>query len=96
MLLSFHTTQSSGWLWAVDRHGVDVYPIPGFETLKAAVADFARAAQSGDARCGGARAWLYKLSSEAFPPATSPTRTWLLELDGPLFDLPFAALVVGN
>ena len=96
VLLSFYTTQSGGWLWAVDSHGVDVYPTPGFEPLKGAVKDFARAARNGDADAVELGRGLYKLLFGSVSPRYLCHAKWLLELDGPLFDLPFAALVVGN
>lgn len=96
VLLSFYITQSGGWLWAVDRHGVDVYPTPRLETLKAAVTEFAHAARNGDADAVELGRDLYKLLFGSVSPRFLSHQKWLLELDGPLFDLPFAALVVGN
>jgi tetratricopeptide (TPR) repeat protein len=93
VLLSFHITKSSGWLWAVDRRGVAVYSIPGFDTLKASVADFAHATQNGDRRAADLGHCLYKLLFGNVSSRYLSHKRWLLELDGPLFDLPFAALV---
>ncbi len=97
VLLSFYVTPAGGWLWAVDRRGVDVYSIPAFETLKTAAADFARAARNGDpdtpAELGQC---LYDLLFGKVAPRYLAHKRWLLELDGPLFDLPFAALVVNQ
>ena len=96
VLLSFYITQSGGWLWAVDRHGVDVYATPGFETLKAAVTEFSHAAQNGDVNAAELGRGLYKLLFGSVSARYLSHEKWLLEPDGPLFDLPFAALVVGN
>lgn len=96
VLLSFYITQSGGWLWAVDRRGVYVYPMPGFETLKVAVTDFARAARNGNADAPELGRNIYKLLFGGVPARYLSHTKWLLEPDGPLFDLPFAALVVGS
>jgi CHAT domain-containing protein len=96
VLLSFYVTKSSGWLWAVDRRGVDVYSTPAFDTLKAAVADFARAARNGDPDAAELGRSLYDLLFRNVSPHYLAHTRWLLELDSPLFDLPFAALVINE
>ncbi len=96
VVLSFHVTKSSGWLWAVDRSGVDVYSIPALEVLKSRVAEFALAVRQGDARAVASGRELYKDLFGAVPASYLSHKRWLLELDGPLFDLPFAALVAGD
>lgn len=92
-LFSFHVTKSSGWLWALDRRGVDVYPIPRLDTLKGVVADFALAARNGDTQAVVLGNSLYQVLFGGVSARYLSHRRWLLELDGPLFDLPFAALV---
>jgi CHAT domain-containing protein len=96
VLLSFHLMKSSAWVWAVDRNGVGVYSIPAFENLKSRVETFALATQQGDARAIELGSQLYKDLLGSVPPRYLAHKRWLLELDGPLFDLPFAALVVGT
>jgi CHAT domain-containing protein len=93
-LLSFHITKSAGWLWAVDRHGVDVYSVPRLDTLRAAVADFARATQSGSPQAADLGRCLYQLLFGHVSARYLAHKRRLLELDGPLFDLPFGALVI--
>ena len=94
VLFSFYVTKSGGWLWAVDRNGVDVYPIPSLENLKSRVADFTKATREGDARAMALGSQLYKDLFGEVPAVYLAHKRWLLELDGPLFDLPFASLVV--
>jgi CHAT domain-containing protein/tetratricopeptide (TPR) repeat protein len=96
VLLSFYVTKSAGWLWAVDRHGVEVYSIPAFDTLKAAVAEFADAAKNGDVRAPALGRGVYNLLFGNVSARYLAHKRWLLELDGPLFDLPFASLVVNQ
>ncbi len=94
VLFSFHVTKSAGWLWVVDRGRVDVYPVPALEILKSRVADFALATRQGDVRAVALGRGLYKDLFGAVPAVYLAHKRWLLELDGPLFDLPFASLVV--
>lgn len=96
VLFSFHLTHKGGWLWATDREGIDVYPIPGADSLGARIQDFAAAVRQGDARATAMGAALYGDLFGALPARYRGHERWLLELDGPLFDLPFAALPVGN
>jgi len=96
VLLSFHVTKSGGWLWAVDRRGVGIYSTPGLETLQSAVAKFAHAIQHGDADAVVLGRSLYKLLFGNVSAQFLHHKRWLLELDSPLFDLPFAALVIGR
>jgi tetratricopeptide (TPR) repeat protein len=93
VLWSFHVSASSGWLWAVDRRGVSVYPIPAAGVLKEAVEDFGEAVQRGDSEAVALGRHLYGLLFGGAAERFTSAKQWLLELDGPLFDLPFAALV---
>ncbi len=96
VLFSFHVAKSSGWLWAVGQNGVDAYSIPALDDLKTRVADFARAAREGESRATALGRRLYHDLFGMVPASYLSHKRWLLELDGPLFDLPFAALVVGD
>jgi CHAT domain-containing protein len=96
VLLSFHVASSTGWLWAVDHRGVRIYPIPGRETLQLAIRDFARATQDGSAKASDLGRDLYQMLFGSVAAEYLSHRRWLLELDGPLYDLPFAALTVNG
>jgi CHAT domain-containing protein/tetratricopeptide (TPR) repeat protein len=96
VLFSFSVTQYGSWVWAVDRTGVNVYAIPSRDDLKTRVAEFSLATRAGDERAAAIGKRLYH---DLFGPAGAAHRAhkrWLLELDGPLFDLPFAALVIND
>ncbi len=93
VLFSFSVTQYGSWAWAIDRTGVDVYPIPSRDDLKTRVAEFTLATKAGDARAVAMGNRLYKDLFASAGPGHLAHKRWLLELDGPLFDLPFAALV---
>jgi CHAT domain-containing protein len=96
VLFSFHVAKSSGWLWAVDQNGVDAYSIPALENLRSRISDFERAAREGDSRATALGQQIYQDLFGMVPASYLSHKRWLLELDGPLFDLPFAALVVGQ
>ena len=93
VLFSFHISEASSWLWAVDRQGVEVYAIPRSESLKAAIAEFVCAAKDGDSQAAVLGHKIYQRLFGNVAPRYLAHKRWLLELDGPLFDLPFGALV---
>ncbi len=96
VLFSFSVTQYGGWAWAIDRTGINVYAIPSRNDLKTRVAEFTLATKAGDERAAVMGNRLYQ---DLFGPAGAAHlahKRWLLELDGPLFDLPFAALVTND
>jgi CHAT domain-containing protein len=95
VLLSFHITKTSSWVWAVDRRGVDVYPLPPTKQLEAETTAFARAVRDG-APSATLGAQLYRDLFGAVPGGYLHHPNWRLALDGPLYELPFAALVAGE
>lgn len=95
VLFSFSVMKTGGWLWAVDRTGADVYAIPRLDDLRSRVTEFARAIRDSDPRAAALGAQLYRDLFGAVPASYRNHPRWLLELDGPLFDLPFGALVAG-
>jgi len=96
VLFSFSVTQYGAWAWAVDRTGVSVYPIPSRDDLQVRVAEFSRATKQGDARAVAMGVRLYRDLFGSAGAEHLAHKRWLLELDGPLFDLPFAALVTND
>jgi CHAT domain-containing protein/tetratricopeptide (TPR) repeat protein len=96
VLFSFSVTRYGGWVWAIDRTGVDVYAISSGGDLKIRVAEFALATKQGDARAVAMGNQLYHDLFGGAATAHLAHKRWLLELDGPLFDLPFAALVTND
>jgi CHAT domain-containing protein len=64
--------------------------------LKTGVEAFAQATRTGDPHAVELGSRLYKDLFAAVPAVYLSHARWLLELDGPLFDLPFAALVAGT
>jgi len=95
VLLSFHISKTSSWVWAVDRRGVDVYPLPPGKQLEAETTAFARAVRDG-APSAKPGAQLYRDLFGSVPDRYLHHTSWRLELDGPLYELPFAALVAAE
>ena len=95
VLLSFHLSDSASWVWAVDDQRVDVYRLASTARLRGEVTDFSAALRDGkDADALGRQ--LYRELFGAVPESYLRHQRWLLELDGPLHDLPFAALIAGE
>ncbi len=95
VLFSFSITERSSWLWMVDRHQMNVYALPARAQIQQEVAAFTRAIRDGaDTTPTGER--LYQSLFGKIPASAFARKRWLLEPDGPLYDLPFAALPVPN
>jgi CHAT domain-containing protein len=94
-LFSFHLTDSSGWLWAVDRHGVDLYPIPAGRTIKSAIGEFEAELRRGDPNAPANGASLYSTLFGKVARRYTGRKRWLIVPDGPLFELPLSGLVTG-
>jgi len=96
VLLSFHLSPRKGWVWAADRDRVSAYAIPSLPVIQAAVEAFTDALRRRDPVSVQLGRALYTQLFGSVPVSYLAHRRWLLELDGPLFDLPFAALVVNK
>jgi CHAT domain-containing protein len=96
VLFSFHTTGATGWMWVVDKQGVDLYPIPQSTDLSKQIKHFAIAIREGQASSESEGEALYRELFSQIRHRHRNAGTWLLALDGPLFDLPFGALVSGH
>jgi CHAT domain-containing protein/tetratricopeptide (TPR) repeat protein len=93
VLFSFSITDRSSWLWVVDNRQMSVYALPPRTQIQQEVAAFMRAMQQGaDLSPTGER--LYQSLFDKVPASAFTRKRWLLEPDGPLYDLPFAALPV--
>ena len=95
VLFSFSITAESSWLWVVDRHEIYVRALPGREQIRQEVSNFTRAIQeNADSTKAGRK--LYATLFGCVPAAVLAHKRWLLEPDGPLYDLPFAALPIDD
>ena len=93
VLFSFLVTANGGWLWAVDRNHADVYPIPPAPILKNEIDSFVRELRRHAPDAASPRAGAFHQLFGSVPQSYTAKKKWLLELDGPLYDLPFAALL---
>ncbi|HYO81779.1 MAG TPA: CHAT domain-containing protein, partial [Bryobacteraceae bacterium] len=92
--LSFHTGAEATYLWAVTRETFEVHKLPARKLLAGAVSEFRDAVRFRNrrARALGDRVRNLLLSGLSAP--VQSRRHWILSLDGPLFELPFAAIPV--
>lgn len=96
LFLSFYTSEARSYVWAVSREEAHVYPLAGVQDMEREVASF-RAAVAGRAKDADAQGGkIYGALFGALNPRESRRPVWILSLDGPLFDLPFAALRSGE
>jgi CHAT domain-containing protein len=95
LLLSFYISKTSSWVWAVDRSGADIFPLPSLASIQSETAEFGRAVREG-APSTKLGVQLYKDLFSCIPARYLRHPNWRLELDGPLYQLPFAALVTGQ
>ena len=95
VLFSFHITKTSSWVWAVDRGGVNVYPLPAIAGLQKKTENYLRALRQGESVEAAGRE-LYVDLFGGIPERYVRHGHWLLELDGPLYGLPLDTLVVGE
>jgi CHAT domain-containing protein len=92
VLLSFYMGKQESYLWAVTRESLRLHKLPAEEQIRAQVEQFADAVQAGSAAAEELGEGLYR---ELFGRLGQDAgrRSWLLSLEGTLFEIPFAALV---
>lgn len=101
LLLSFFLGKRESYLWAVTQSSIELHRLPAESEIREAIQRFREAITSTDIREGGQPAGarlgadLYQRLFGSLSPADGAKTSWLLSLDGPLFDLPFSALVSG-
>ena len=96
LLLSFYLGKRESYLWAVTQSSIELHRLPAESEIREDVRRFREAilrpGQPAGERLG---ADLYQRLFGSLDPADAAKTSWLLSLDGALFDLPFAALVSG-
>ena len=96
VLFSFLVTARGGWLWAVDREHANVFPLPTATELKPEIDSFVRALRAGSPEFEPLGREIFRQLFGSVPQSMRAHSKWLLELDGPLYNLPFAALPAGS
>lgn len=92
LLLSFYTEAEESYLWAVSRESLHLYRLPSAGQLRNTVERFQAALLKNDAEASQMGAGLYASLFGQLTAQEAARHSWMLSLDGPLFDLPFAAL----
>lgn len=89
--MSFKTGEDGGRLWIMSRRGVRVVRIPPSSEI-AGLSARLRNAIGSDGHWQEPAAALYDALFGQLKPAESASPHWRLSLDGPLYEIPFAAL----
>ena len=93
LLLSFSLGEKESYLWAVSRSSLRLYRLAAEQDITRLVRAFREGLAAGSTEATrGAQELYQQLFGQLGPPETRATE-WLLSLEGPLFDVPFAALV---
>ena len=95
MLLSFYLGKQESYLWAVTQSSVKLYRLPAESEVREDIERFRDAIFHGQSAGEKLGADLYQRLFGSLDPADAAKTSWLLSLDGALFDLPFPALVSG-
>lgn len=93
VLFSFYTGPRNSWLWAITNSRFDLYPIPSSEVLAHSIDSFVAGLRSGKPDSVERARELYSTLFGGVAREYLDRNRWLLELDGPLYNLPFSALV---
>jgi len=92
VLFSFQISETGCWLWAVDGVGVNLYLLPPLGIIRARTSEFVHAIETGSPATDiGLQ--IYRDLFEKVALRYLQHSRWSLELDGPLYELPFSALV---
>ncbi|HEY2844645.1 MAG TPA: CHAT domain-containing tetratricopeptide repeat protein [Bryobacteraceae bacterium] len=93
LLLSFYLGKEKSYLWTVTQTTLKLSRLPGAADLGAGVTRFRKAVLSGGTAEEQLGADLYQRLFGSLDSREAGKTSWLLALDGPLFERPFAALV---
>ncbi len=93
-LLSFHLARPESYLWAVTHEGFEMRRLAGAAEIAAAARRFAEEVKNGTPAAARSGRELYGRLFGSLSRRVLAKQHWLMALDGELFELPFAALVV--
>jgi CHAT domain-containing protein len=94
LLLSFSLGKTESYLWAVGRSSVRLYRLAGEQEIGNAVQAFREALPKGGTEAILRGQQLYLQLFGQLDPRETRTTAWFLSLEGALFQIPFAALVI--
>ena len=95
LILSFYLGKRESYLWAVTDKRVKLRRLPPESEIREDVRRFREAILGDRPERDRLGAKLYQRLFGSLEPADAAKASWLVSLDGVLFDLPFAALVSG-
>jgi len=90
--LSFYAGTPESYLWAQTADGLEFFRLPSERDLRERVAGFVSALRESSPRAPALGAELYVQLFGKLRRTSLARRKWVLVPDGPLFELPFAAL----
>jgi CHAT domain-containing protein len=93
-LLSFHVGQRESYLWAITPRSFELHVLPGRDAIAPAISRLRAALESSDSNYSALANRLYIALFGSLSPYVQQTPDWIFVLDDPLFDVPFAALVL--
>jgi len=93
-LVSFHLAEPESYVWAVTREGMEIHRLPGAAAIAEAARNFSGQVRSGSPAAARSGSGLYREIFSKLSPRVVRMRHWTLALDGPLFQVPFPALVL--
>ena len=93
LLLSFYLGKRESYLWAVTQRSIKLHRLPAESEIRQDVQRFREAVFTSQPAGDELGADLYQRLFGSLDPAEAAKTSWLLSLDGVLFELPFAALV---
>ena len=95
LFLSFELGEKESYLWAVSRNSLSLYRLAAERDIAKSVQKFREAIPAGGAEAIRQGRQLYQQLFGQLKASEIQKPAWLLSLDGPLFNVPFAALVPG-
>jgi len=93
VFIGFHTGDSESSLWAITPDAFEFRELPPKGELDREIRTFVEALKDGSKAADRIGWQLYDRLFGGISPKLRQKPTWVLALDGPLFDLPFAALL---
>lgn len=94
--LGFTLGKSGSWLWIVTREGIELQGLPPAAQISATVREFTHSVAEGSPEATSAGRSLYTVLFGSASERLFSKHVWIMALDGPLFEVPFAALVKGD
>jgi CHAT domain-containing protein len=91
-LFEFHVRENRSFLWVVARDGFQFLILPGESELRGRVVRFGKALSQNSPEAAGLGQSLFRDLFGGVPTRLMDRSMWIIAPDGPLFELPFAAL----